>query len=579
MTQAEVGGVDERVPGRRWTVRLDPVGRGGVVRVSCSRPACAEQRHPTAAEGRAAAVAHLKAHLRAAPAPRDGVYCACRADGCRTHMPAVGRSPRAEPWRCGGAVVLAVVTDREGRWWQAMECCSRCAAATPGARTVATAQAGGAQGADRPAGAGAHNPAHNPTHAPARTSATQGAAGAGPYAATGTGTPPSRPSVPQFSDQQPVTPQFSDHHPATPVPAPRPAPKAAPARRRPQIAKIAQRVIPHDLRPVELRDELIELGNLFRAYQKREQPDLSVLADLQERKARAFVAWADATSEGVLRFEAQRAEQAAATIRMQHEQRTGTGTGIAYSGPVDGVIDGDGPAVARLLTGLTQWEHARAVLAYVAEHAPLPGPEARLAVLMLTLRTAHTGTGNLVGQDLNGLGLTDPQALVEELTGSGWLEIPGTAEELLASRPENPTPITVPSLMPPEDGAGPFTFGKKMRPKLSGWAQRVVSDKKLRKKKAPATTRLLTLALAAQTDASGRLGPGGGGIALDRLTAWVPVDTAELKDLVEQLTAADWLAEADLTDTHLAGQLSERVLPVSCPLRKAESASEAGEAE
>ncbi|WP_075779680.1 hypothetical protein, partial [Streptomyces acidiscabies] len=355
-----------------------------------------------------------------------------------------------------------------------------------------------------------------------------------------------------------------------PLPAPRPAPKTAPARRRPQIAKIAQRIIPNDLRPVELRDELIELGNLFRAYQKRDKPDLAVLADLQERKARAFVAWADATLEGVLRFEAQRAEQAAATIRMQHEQRTGTGTGIAYSGPVDGVIDGDGPAVTRLLTGLTQWEHARAVLAYVAEHTPLPGPEARLAVLMLTLRTAHTGTGNLVGQDLTGLGLTDPQALVEELTGSGWLEIPCTAEELLASRPENPTPITVPSLVPAEDEAGPFTFGKKMRPKLSGWAQRVVSDKKLRKKKAPATTRLLTLALAAQTDASGRLGPGGGGIALDRLTAWVPVDAAELKDLVEQLTTADWLAEADLTDTHLTGQLSERVLPVSCPLRKAE---------
>ncbi|MFM9447217.1 hypothetical protein [Streptomyces acidiscabies] len=554
MTQAEVGGVDERVPGRRWTVRLDPVGRGGVVRVSCSRPACAEQRYPTAAEGRAAAVAHLKAHLRAAPAPRDGVYCACRADGCRTHMPAVGRNSRAEPWRCGGPVVLAVVTDREGRWWQAMECCSRCVAATPGARTVAPAQGPGAQAV---AGTGAHSPA--------RTAAT-----AATPAGSGTGTPPGRPATPQFSDHQPITPQFSDHQPAAPLPAPRPAPKAAPARRRPQIAKIAQRVIPHDLRPVSLRDELIELGNLFRAYQKRDKPDLAVLADLQERKARAFVAWADATSEGVLRFEAQRAEQAAATIRMQHEQRTGTGTGIAYSGPVDGVVDGDGPAVSRLLTGLTQWEHARAVLAHVAEHAPLPGPEARLAVLMLTLRTAHTGTGNLVGQDLMGLGLTDPQALVEELTGSGWLEIPCTAEELLASRPENPTPITVPSLVPAEDEAGPFGFGKKMRPKLSGWAQRVVSDKKLRKKKAPATTRLLTLALAAQTDASGRLGPGGNGIALDRLTEWVPVDAAELKDLVEQLTAADWLAEADLTDTHLAGQLSERVLPVSCPLRKAD---------
>ncbi|WP_416971985.1 hypothetical protein [Streptomyces sp. 4F14] len=562
MTQGAVGEVDERVPGRRWTVRLDPVGRGsGAVRVSCSRPACAEQRLASAAEGRAAAVAHLKAHLRAAPPLKADAYCACRADGCGTHQPSTGRNTRSEPWRCGGPVVLAVLTDREGRWWQAMECCSRCAAATPGARTVATSQGAAPQaGASQAAEAAGSRTAGRP----APTAAVPGA------------------GVPQFSDQQPVAGAFPASGRAvgalpgqgprqTSDPAPRQAPRPPAARRRPPPATISRRIIPHDLRPESLRDELIELGEQFRAYQKREQPDLSILADLQERKASAFTAWADATSEGVLRYEAQRAAQAAATIRLQHLQRTGAGTGAILGGKVDGAIDGVGPAVARVLTGLTQWEHARSVLAHVAEHAPLPGPEARLAVIMLTLRTAHTGTGNLVGQDLAGLGLTDAEGLVEALTGSGWLGIPGTVEELLASRPENPTPITVPSLMPGEDGTGPFTFGKKMRPKLSGWAQKVVSDKKLRKKKAPATTRLLALALAAQTDASGRLGPGGGGIALDGLTAWVPVDTAELKDLVEQLTAADWLTDAELTDTHLAGQLTERVLPVSCPLRKAES--------
>ncbi|SED66284.1 hypothetical protein SAMN05428954_0717 [Streptomyces sp. 2112.3] len=83
-------------------------------------------------------------------------------------------------------------------------------------------------------------------------------------------------------------------------------------------------------------------------------------------------------------------------------------------------------------------DHTRAVLAHVADHTPLPGPEARL--LMLTLRTAHTGTANPVGQDLTALGLTDPERLVEQLTGCGWLGLPGTAGELFASRPENPTP-------------------------------------------------------------------------------------------------------------------------------------------
>ncbi|WP_323184132.1 hypothetical protein [Streptomyces sp. NBC_01221] len=38
--------------------------------------------------------------------------------------------------------------------------------------------------------------------------------------------------------------------------------------------------------------------------------------------------------------------------------------------------------MTRLLTAPTQWEHARAVLAHVADHTPLPGPEARLLMLM-----------------------------------------------------------------------------------------------------------------------------------------------------------------------------------------------------
>ncbi|WP_236241281.1 hypothetical protein [Streptomyces sp. CC228A] len=508
MTEATANELDERVLGRRWTVRLDAAGRGSAaVRVSCSRPTCAEQRLPSTAAGRAAAVAHLKAHLKAAPAPRADAYCACRSDSCRTHIRPDEREGRGQPWRCGGAVVLAVVADREGRWWQALECCSRCAAAMPAARVVATAQ-----------------PAPGPVAAAERP----------PAAPTGT---PGSPTAP----------------PPRPVRGTCRAPLRARAAPPPQ-KKIAQRVIPHDLHPTSLRDELVELGDLFRAYQQRPEPDLALLADLHERKARAFGSWADVTCDGALRWEARRAEQAAAAIRLQHLQRTG------------GVPAGDGPAVARLLTAPAQWEHARSVLAYAADHSPLPGAEARLLVLMLTLRTAHTGTGNVVGQDLTSLGLSDPEDLVAQLAACGWLALPGTPGDLLASRPESPTPITVPSLVPPEDGAGPFTFGRKMRPRLSGWAQKVVGDKKLRKAKAAAGTRLLALALATRTDASGRLGPDEQGVALTALTALVPVGSAELPSLVDQLTGADWLTEAALTDSHLAGQLSERVLPFTCPL-------------
>ncbi|MEV2208632.1 hypothetical protein AB0E16_24775, partial [Streptomyces sp. NPDC047970] len=56
----------ERVAGRVWTVRLDPDGRpsAGAVKLSCSRPACADQRVPGgAAAGRKAAIAHVNMHL------------------------------------------------------------------------------------------------------------------------------------------------------------------------------------------------------------------------------------------------------------------------------------------------------------------------------------------------------------------------------------------------------------------------------------------------------------------------------------------------------------------------------------
>ncbi|SCE14929.1 hypothetical protein [Streptomyces sp. OspMP-M43] len=518
----EAHATNERVTGRTWTVRLDPVGRGRAdVRVSCSRPACAARVLPSAAVGRTAAVEHLKAHLRAGPAPRPLAYCACRADECHTHIRPAGPRERSAPWRCGGPVVLAVITDREGRWWQVMECCSRCAAAHPTAKIAATAPA-----PDRPAPADASRSATAPTPT---------VSAFGPhFSHTGSGDAALH-EVPAPRSERPERPE-------------------RPTRKRARRGRIAQRFVPYELRPVSLRDELTELGEAFRAYQQRAEPDLALLADLHARKAKAFGAWADVSADTGLRLEAERAEQAAATARLQHLHRIGEAP------------EGEGPAVARLLPAPVQWDHARAVLAHVAGHAPLPGPEARLLVLLVTLRTAHSGTGNLVGQDLKGLPLPEPEHLVERLVESGWLRIAGTAEELMASRPENPTRVDVPSLTPDESDPGPFTFGRKMRPKLSGWAQRVVGEKKLRKARTTAEARLLALALATGADGEGRLGPGGQGLDLGSLSSWCAVGPGELPELVDHLTAADWLAEAAVTDTLLTGRLTERVLPLGCPL-------------
>jgi hypothetical protein len=537
---------EERITGRVWTVRLDPDGRpsAGAVRLSCSRPACADQRFPGGAvAGRKAAIGHVNMHLariREDGGPRGEAWCACRAADCAWHTPDLdagrrgGARPVAGAVRCGGSVVLTVYADRAGRLWRITEVCARCAAATPDCRVLDTAA---------------------PPARPALAEADQAA-----------GKPDAEREPVGGTASQGVTAVFSDHTPspagvgtssspaATPAPTPRTraAQPATAPRRTKRWGKIAQRTVPHDLQPDVLRTELIELGDAFRAYQKRTEPDLALLTELHERKARAFALWAEVSGDGSLRHEAKRAEQAAQTTREMHHNRTGR--------PVGDTAGADGPVVERLLTR-NQAIHARTVLDYVATHAPRPEAEVHLAVLMLTLRTARAGTGNITGQDLTGWLQDDAERVLQQLVETGWLRLPGTISEALASRPENPTAITVPTLLP---DSCPFTFGKTTRPKISGWAQKAVGDRKMRKKKAGAATRLLALYTAAHTRPDGRLGHlSDGGLHLDQVAAFCTLTPEQVTEHAELLIAADWLTETDTTGGKLRGRLTERVLPLS----------------
>ncbi|MFF0465678.1 hypothetical protein [Streptomyces mexicanus] len=310
--------------------------------------------------------------------------------------------------------------------------------------------------------------------------------------------------------------------------------------------------MPHDLQPDTLRLELIELGDAFRTYQQRTEPDLALLATLHERKARAFHLWADVSGDGSLRHEARRAEKAAQTTREMHENRTGR--------PADGTTGCNTTVAGRLLTR-QQGAHARAVLDYVAATSPLPEPEVHLAVLMLTLRTARTGTGNITGQDLTGWLQGDAERVVEQLVAAGWLRLPGTVEDVMASRPENPTAVTVPTLLPE---SCPFTFGKATRSKISGWAQKAVGDRKIRKKKPGTATRLLALYTAAHTRPDGSLGHApDSGLLLEEIAAFCALPTGQVAGHADLLVAADWLAEADTAGGRLRGWLTERALPLS----------------
>ncbi|MFI8194777.1 hypothetical protein ACIF8T_39815 [Streptomyces sp. NPDC085946] len=66
-----------------------------------------------------------------------------------------------------------------------------------------------------------------------------------------------------------------------------------------------------------------------------------------------------------------------------------------------------------------QGEAARSLLSYVAS-LDLPGPEAQLVAVVVAIRAARGGVGNITGMDLSALRLGDARGAVDALRGLGW---------------------------------------------------------------------------------------------------------------------------------------------------------------
>ncbi|THA80299.1 hypothetical protein [Streptomyces sp. A0592] len=127
------------------------------------------------------------------------------------------------------------------------------------------------------------------------------------------------------------------------------------------------------LRPLAPRDERIELEDLLRAHQQRDQLELDFLADLQERKALASSTSVDVTSQGPLR-----GESPARRAGRRPPPASGNSSAPAAS-----------PAtMEQLWTGCcASWgsgSTAAPLLARAADHTPLPGTDARLPVEAMT---------------------------------------------------------------------------------------------------------------------------------------------------------------------------------------------------
>ncbi|MFD8608563.1 hypothetical protein [Streptomyces sp. NPDC059631] len=137
-----------------------------------------------------------------------------------------------------------------------------------------------------------------------------------------------------------------------------------------------------------------------------------------------------------------------------------------------------------------QGEAARTLLSYVAS-LELPGPDAQLLAVVVAIRAARGGVGNLTGTDLSALRLGDACGAVDALRSLGWQ----MDDALFDGDPATPVPITVPDLTRETDR--PLPFGKNVRSRVSGWTSKTLSAKPV--KKLPPAARLAALFLAAHS--------------------------------------------------------------------------------
>ncbi|AEN08167.1 MULTISPECIES: hypothetical protein [unclassified Streptomyces] len=188
------------------------------------------------------------------------------------------------------------------------------------------------------------------------------------------------------------------------------------------------------------------------------------------------------------------------------------------------------PSPVPFLLTPQQGEAARRLLSYVTS-LPLRAADAQLLAVVVAIRAAQKGVGNLTGQDLRSLRLADAEGAVAAVTALGW-QVRG---DLIGGNPDIPVGIAVPGLADGPDRLLPF--GKVKRSRVSGWTSRTLNAKPV--KKTPPAMRLAALYLAAH--------------AKPDLPGALPADMPEhCRAVLPDLLAKGFLKELDGTTYLLA---------------------------
>ncbi|MBE3002260.1 hypothetical protein IDM40_26690 [Nocardiopsis sp. HNM0947] len=196
-------------------------------------------------------------------------------------------------------------------------------------------------------------------------------------------------------------------------------------------------------------------------------------------------------------------------------------------------------------------------------------PESRMLAVAIALRAVIRGFSYVLAHDMKILRIDNPEPSLSALTSTGWLD--STPERILAAGPMDPETCDMPSFH-----GNPWETTEGIRTRASGWYQRAINHRKMRKK--PARLRVVGAYLASRAEFDATISVR----ADDIIEACALSGPMELVELLEWLVRIEWITQPNLAQDPVRVSLTEvtahmaptpyppatppRITPASTPL-------------